>query len=308
MRSWAVALIRRKWCERWTQRSIGNETCRRNEFRKNNSFVTIRLSHPQLSNISSAMKQQMRRRSNPVSLSKSRWTAYAAAGAATAFGGVAAAEAQIHYSGPLNVNITLGGAIQQFTLDNGAVIRFVDTVVGAGGAALFRIQGAAVSNQFRGFASGPYRYVERVAGNALISGGAFANFNGAYFATLAFGDGYTNSQFLTPGVGFIGFRFNGGGGIEYGWARVNMNGAPNNTFTLVDFAWADTGNHHPGRTDRSPRAGLARAARGGSGWLGFLAPAPLAESRRARFLERLFAARIVSERTRFITAFVSFYG
>ncbi len=142
----------------------------------------------------------------------------------------------------LNINFTVGGPIQQFALDNGAVIRFVDSAVTGGGAALFRIQGAAASNQVRGIAAGAYRYAERVAANALVSGGAFVNHNAGYFATLAFANGFTNSQFLTPGIGFIGFRFNGGTGIEYGWARVNMtSGAPNNTFTLVDYAWANTG-------------------------------------------------------------------
>jgi hypothetical protein len=28
----------------------------------------------------------------------------------------------------------------------------------------------------------------------------------------------------------------GGSGIEYGWARMAMNGASGNTFTLVDYA------------------------------------------------------------------------
>jgi hypothetical protein len=75
-----------------------------------------------------------------------------------------------------------------------------------------------------------------------VSGGAFAAHNGANFATLAFGHGYTNSKWKNSGTGFIGFEFNGGSGIEYGWARVTMNsGTPVNTFTLVDYAWADTG-------------------------------------------------------------------
>ena len=70
-----------------------------------------------------------------------------------------------------------------------------------------------------------------------------ANFGAtAIIGTLAFASGYGNSQWLGAGTGFIAFRFNGGSGIEYGWARITMDGAPNNTFTLVDYAWGDIGD------------------------------------------------------------------
>lgn len=190
------------------------------------------------------MKQHTRLRSKPVSLTKSRWAAYATAGAATAVVGVSAAEAQINYSGPINAFFATGSSVvQTFNLTGGAVLRFVNvnTFSSSAGVALFRLQGAAVSNMFRGIGAGNFRYPERVASNALISAGAFANFNGAYFATLAYGSGYTNSQFLSAGTGFIGFSFNTGAGIQYGWARVTMNGSPGNAFTLVDYAWADPG-------------------------------------------------------------------
>jgi hypothetical protein len=58
-------------------------------------------------------------------------------------------------------------------------------------------------------------------------------------ATLAFGN---LGEWLTPGSGFVGFLFDSGAGPQYGWARVNMDGAPGNSFTLVDYAWGDVGD------------------------------------------------------------------
>jgi hypothetical protein len=77
-----------------------------------------------------------------------------------------------------------------------------------------------------------------------IAGRPFASPDGKHnpFATLAYGGGYVHSQWLSKGTGFVGFRFNGGAGIEYGWARLTMlAGAPDNSFLLVDYAWADPG-------------------------------------------------------------------
>jgi hypothetical protein len=185
------------------------------------------------------------KRTTSVSLSTSRWSAYAAAGAATALAGAGTAEADIHYSGAINAFFaSQSSVVQSFALQNNAILRFVNIATGSssGGVALFRVQGAAVSNQFRGLAAGNFRYPERLNSNVPVSGGAFTNFNANFFATLAYGGGYTNSQFLNPGVGFIGFRFNTGAGIQYGWARVNMGGAPDNSFTLVDYAWGDPGD------------------------------------------------------------------
>jgi hypothetical protein len=49
-------------------------------------------------------------------------------------------------------------------------------------------------------------------------------------------------QWAEPGVGFIGFKFNSGAGIQYGWARVRMGGCTRlNGFKLIDYAYADPG-------------------------------------------------------------------
>jgi MYXO-CTERM domain-containing protein len=43
------------------------------------------------------------------------------------------------------------------------------------------------------------------------------------------------------GTGYVGFRFNNGAGIQYGWARVTMSGEPDNAFIVRGYAYADPG-------------------------------------------------------------------
>lgn len=192
------------------------------------------------------MSKDIRRRQSGNLIPKTRWAAYATAGAATALAGVNSAEADIHYSGPLSITFDAAPgstALQTFTLDNAAVLRFAHArTASSSGVAFFRIQGAAVSNQFRGIANGSFRYPANLGTGVNVSAGAFVAHSGNFFATLAFKSGYANSQWLSQGTGFIGFKFNSGAGIEYGWARITMNeGIPGNSFTLDDYAWADTG-------------------------------------------------------------------
>lgn len=246
------------------------------------------------------MKSISSRRKSIARIPQSRWVAYASAGAATALAGVSSAEAAIHYSGVINAPFPAGSSsVGTFALDHNAILQFVNIPVGSStGAALFKISGAAASNMFVGTAAGPYRYPSNLAAGANIAAGPFAAFNGNYFATLAFGNGYLHSKFLQPGIGYIGFRFNGGSGIEYGWARVNMTGdianersgngvnspnslsarrflggdgshrinVPGNSFTLVDYAWADVGT--PINAGQVPEPGtLGLLALGAAGLL-----------------------------------------
>src|SRR5437763_11888288 len=52
----------------------------------------------------------IKNRCKPVSIAKTRWVAYAAAGAATAFAGSQSANAAIHYSGIVNELFLVGDA------------------------------------------------------------------------------------------------------------------------------------------------------------------------------------------------------
>lgn len=175
---------------------------------------------------------------------KTRWTAYATAGAATAVAGINSAEADIHYSGPQNVsfNASAGASVTQKFHFDFATMTFVHQRnaqdAGFAGFYIFGLNSA----QFRGQAFGNSRYPSNLGAGVNVSAGPFvANVAGS-FATLAAQNGHIHSQWLNQGTGFIGFKFNSGSGVEYGWARVTMDeGAPGNSFTLVDYAWADSG-------------------------------------------------------------------
>ena len=54
--------------------------------------------------------------------------------------------------------------------------------------------------------------------------------------------GDLQGQGMHRGIGFIGFRFNNGAGVQYGWARIKMKGGgPAQHFILLDYAYADPG-------------------------------------------------------------------
>ncbi len=189
------------------------------------------------------MKTTRTRNRQPLSIKTSRWAAYATAGAATAIGAAATADAAITYSGPLNVHFAASSSGQQVSYFNlGAGNSFglaqtnLATSIGAARAGVF----GAVSGAFAGFSASGFPYVSKLAFGADINGGNFSAT--AAVGTMAFAYGYGNSQWLASGTGYIGFRFNGGSGLQYGWARVTMDGAPGNTFTLVDYAYGDVGD------------------------------------------------------------------
>ena len=81
------------------------------------------------------------------------------------------------------------------------------------------------------------------------AGATIGNYSG-YFVnpvseragTMAFGFGWTAySQFRTQGIGYIGFQFDVGNGTQYGFAEVDMSGAPENTAQLIGYGWGDPG-------------------------------------------------------------------
>jgi hypothetical protein len=186
--------------------------------------------------------KNLRRKS--VSVANSRWAAYATAGAATAIAGVNSAEAGIHYSGPLNIAVNNTATAHQAFDMAADFFQLVQSPSFNGGFAGFYIKGAGTA-MFRGSAggnTGQFRYPSKLGSGINVSApGAFVANNGTFFATLASVQ-FSGGQWRNAGTGFIGFKFNGGSGVEYGWVRLSMNGSgAGDTFTLVDYAWGDVG-------------------------------------------------------------------
>lgn len=194
------------------------------------------------------MKAKRLRSRKLATINSGRWAAYATAGVATTLAGTA--DATIHY---FNVNQTFsappgGTAINTFALgaDDSFVLRHRQTSSSGYGDARFILFGANAA--FVGISAGDYRYPSKLSSGANIAAGNFIRnrtdgSGGYYFATLAFTSGFTYSQWLDPGTGFVGFRFDDGGGFQYGWIRLEMiAGAPLNDFRLVDYAYGDVGD------------------------------------------------------------------
>ncbi len=159
-----------------------------------------------------------------VSINHARWLGYAAAGVATTFAGAQTAEADIHYSGPINqtFNAPAGGSSSAFfQLDQAgdSINPFhARTNSGFSGVALFFMYGINAAS-VAGFYGGAFPYASKLASGIALN--SFANFV-PHAATLAYRGGYSNSQWQTIGTGFVGFRFDNGTGLQYGWARIHM--------------------------------------------------------------------------------------
>src|SRR5437762_3161140 len=137
-------------------------------------------------------------RCKPVSIAKTRWVAYAAAGAATALAGSQSAEAAIHYSSHVNELFLVGDA-DSFKLDRpGDFFRLSHTSSGYGAQDKFAIFGIA-SAVFKGFPEGFNRqYVSKLSFGQPISMGNFIKHPPGFLVD----DGRPHQW--NPGIGFIG--------------------------------------------------------------------------------------------------------
>lgn len=180
----------------------------------------------------------------PASIAKTRWVSYAAAGAATALAGSQSAEAAIHYSGPVNELFVVGDA-NGFRLDQpGDSFRLARDP----GYSFYSYYGHHHHHHHRhgrptdrfsivGIASAAFRgvqYVSELSPGQTISMGNFIQ-----GGPVARGD--LQGQAGHRGIGFIGFRFNNGAGVQYGWARIKIKSGRASDFTLLDYAYADPG-------------------------------------------------------------------
>jgi hypothetical protein len=174
------------------------------------------------------------RRSRPASIPKTRWLAYATAGAATALAGANSLEASIHYSGRLDVPFPPHeDTTHTFRLDQAGDSIFFDRSDG-NARAHFSVTGI-VSAAFRG----PYtKYVSKLSFGEQISSGRFASYHPGILEAYRI-DPY--GQWGDHGTGYVGFRFNSGAGSQYGWVRVKMTGILENGFRVLEYAYADPG-------------------------------------------------------------------
>ena len=191
------------------------------------------------------MKTRQSRRQT-AKVSHSRWVAYATAGAATALTASPPAEAAIHYTVVNEKFPPTSNKQKWFQLDqpgDSIYFRHYSCCLAA-----FDITGIAAA-AFRGL-PGTSKY-----SNAFVSKLSF----GESIAVGHFTHAFPNptalhgilayniyGQWTSPGMGFIGFRFGNGAGIQYGWARVRIAVPPHDGiggwgFKVFDFAYADPG-------------------------------------------------------------------
>ena len=215
------------------------------------------------------MKTRLQKK-RPVTIPRSRWLAYAGAGAATALTGATSAEAEIHYSGRVNVVfLPDDNKSVQFPLDQaGDSLVFEHRTFNGAGGAYFKAVGLA-SGAFLGtYSQFSYAYVFRIKSRGrYISRGPFTSFAGSGFNFGIMIDSNGLGQWDGRGIGFVGFRFNNGSGSQYGWARVHMKGEKaNRAFEVLDYAYADPGEPIvSGQTTSS--SWTAMPDKGSLGWL-----------------------------------------
>ena len=207
----------------------------------------------------------------PASIAKTRWVSYAAAGAATALAGSPSAEAAIHYSGPVN---------EPFLWGHGRVFQ-LDQIGDA-----FRLERYPYYTDFYGSVHHRPKHLHvRPTDRFSIFGIVSAAFRGVpgYVSQLSPGQTISMGNFVQGipatggdlqghrghgGIGFIGFRFNNGAGVQYGWARIKMKEGRSNNFTLLDYAYADPGERlTAGQTSQGTLSDEQAPNQGSLGWL-----------------------------------------
>ena len=199
------------------------------------------------------MRTQRKFDSKINSITTGRWTAYMAAAAATGFAAAPAAEATIHYSGLINQKIGPNDT-RTFQLDpdgdsfQAGHFNFVagSSSFSAGGEAWLYFHGAHSAAVNGVICTCTFKRNRVCASNLNRRDPISVRPFGQAIALLAwdFYNGFWNScgNFQNRGVGFAGFKFNNGGGDQYGWVRVKMrDGGPRNMFAVVDYAYGDPG-------------------------------------------------------------------
>jgi hypothetical protein len=216
------------------------------------------------------------RRINSLPISETRWLAYATAGVAGAFGLSSSAEAEIHYSGNVSIELT-GNARAVLPLSNGASLVFENTF---GGSTFwqnfyFIMKGVISGSARQSFASATRNWLSNLRPGENVSAGTFGSVAGDPVHGVLIGF-WSDGAFSPIGGhprGFVGFRFNTGNGAQYGWARIRtkdviINGNHRIHDIIKDYAWGDVGDAILTGQTQSLQQGNADSV---SGSLGLLA-------------------------------------
>jgi len=194
------------------------------------------------------MKTQTKQQCNIHSLSTRRWTAYAAAAAASTFAGAASSEAEIHYSGDVSIKLT-SNERASLPLSNGASLVFENIDPGSTFWQDFDllIQGA-ISGSARAAYGSRSIFLVNLPARENVSAGRFSSIAGNPNIGVLISN-WSDGQFAPQGGrgarGFVGFRFNTGRGMQYGWARISTKtNPPINDIQdrIKDYAWGDPGD------------------------------------------------------------------
>ena len=194
------------------------------------------------------MKTRSSRRQT-AKISHSRWLAYATASAATALAGTHSAEAAIHYSGILNQKFPphmdtdktfpLDQAGDFLVFERHESLQFfshshIDYFSPQGiASAAFRVSRATGASY--------YFYVSKLHFGQNVSSGSFPRPVNYGIMAFHFHYGGDYGPWKDRGSGCVGFKFNNGAGIQYGWVQVKTYGAPEHAFEVVSYAYADPG-------------------------------------------------------------------
>jgi hypothetical protein len=205
-----------------------------------------------------------------VSVSETRWLAYATAGVAGAFGISSSAEAEIHYSGNVSIQLT-GNARASLPLSNGASLFFRNIFEGSTFLQdfYFLMKGVISGSAREGSI---HHWLLDLPPGENVSAGTFRSVAGNPDRGIIFtfwSDGYFQPYYGTRG--FVGFRFNTGNGRQYGWARIQTRRDINNRAHefIKDYAWGDVGDRI--RTGQKSSSGDMADSVTDSGSVGLLA-------------------------------------
>ena len=222
------------------------------------------------------VKTQTKSDSKINSMTPGRWATYAAAGAASALTCANSAEAEIHYSGPVDVRLT-GNAQASLPLSNGASLVFENIYGGTFFLQHFHflmtgvISGSA-RTYFHSFNRG---LLDNLRAGENVSAGGFFSVTGANFGALFtfLSDGEFAPPYSGGGWrrGFVGFRFNIGNGTQYGWARIGtkLDSDDRTRDIIKDYAWGDVGDAIRTGQTQSTQSANANSVAGSLGLLAF---------------------------------------